>query len=292
MPEIISKCPVCNSDHNRLFEQSEFREQTLTNRLCLKCGLVYQSPRMTEAESVEFYAVEYRRLYQGGEGPNAKDLAVQRARADSLLAFVRRSIKHADRHLDIGCSTGLLLERFQTGLGSQPCGVEPGNAYREFARSKGIPVHDSVDELKQKETGRFDIISMAHVLEHLPDPVGILADLRETLLTPGGWLLLEVPNLYAHDSFEIAHLLSFSRHTLIESVKQAGFEIVRVEAHGQPHSNIIPFYLTLLAKPALHTRQHTYLKPEKFVGLKRRIGLLRRRFLSRLFPKQAWIVLS
>ncbi len=287
MPETVTHCPLCNSDQSRLFDQRQFRGQTVTNRVCLNCGLVYQSPRMTEAESAEFYAAEYRRLYQGDEGPNAKDLAVQSARADSLYEFTHRHIAYITRHLDIGCSSGLLLQRFHDGFGSQPAGIEPGDAYRSHARGLGITVHASLDELKKSEPACFDLISMAHVLEHLPKPVEYLADLRETLLAPNGALLLEVPNLYAHDSFETAHLLSFSPRTLAATVEQAGYEILQLEAHGRPYSEIIPFYLTLLAKAKLQDGTVS-LRREKLVSLKRRIGLLRRRVVSRLLPKKAW----
>jgi 2-polyprenyl-3-methyl-5-hydroxy-6-metoxy-1,4-benzoquinol methylase len=286
MPETVTHCPLCHSDRSRPFDRRDFRGQTVTNRLCRNCGLVYQSPRMTEAESAEFYAAEYRKMYQGGEGPNAKDLAVQRARANSLYEFTRRYVERVTRHLDIGCSSGLLLQKFRDGFGSQPAGVEPGDAYRLHARAAGLPVHASLDELKGEAP--FDLISMAHVLEHLPDPVGYLANLRETLLAPGGVLLLEVPNLYAHDSFETAHLLSFSARTLAAAVEQAGYEIVRMEAHGRPRSTIIPFYLTVLARPRPASSRTVRLRREKLVALKRRLGLLRVRALSRLFPKKAW----
>jgi len=80
-----------------------------------------------------------------------------------------------------------------------------------------LTVYPSLDDLGQADGGRFDLVSMAHVLEHIPNPVEYLSDLRERYLTPDGWLLIEVPNLYAHDSFEIAHSIAFSSHTLRET---------------------------------------------------------------------------
>jgi 2-polyprenyl-3-methyl-5-hydroxy-6-metoxy-1,4-benzoquinol methylase len=289
MPETVTHCPLCHSDRSRPFDRRDFRGQTVTNRLCRNCGLVYQSPRMTEAESAEFYAAEYRKMYQGGEGPNAKDLAVQRARANSLYEFTRRYVERVTRHLDIGCSSGLLLQKFRDGFGSQPAGVEPGDAYRLHARAAGLPVHASLDELKGEAP--FDLISMAHVLEHLPDPVGYLASLREKFLAPEGWLLIEVPNLYCHDSFEVAHLFSFSAHTLRQTLEKAGFYVIVLESHGRPRSSILPYYLTALARP-VQAQKEFVLRPEKGVAFKRRLGLLRVRALSRLFPQKAWIELS
>ena len=287
MLEIVTHCPLCNSDRSRSFDQREFHGQTITNRVCMNCGLVYQSPRMTEAESAEFYAAEYRRMYQGEEGPNAKDLAVQRARADTLFAFTHRHVQNVTRHLDVGCSSGLLLQRFRDGFGSQPVGIEPGDAYRAHAQRLGITVYASLDELRKNESARFDLISMAHVLEHLPKPVEYLADLRETLLASGGAILLEVPYLYAHDSFETAHLLSFSTATLAATLEQTGYDVIQIEAHGRPRTDIIPYYLTVLAKPRTQ-RKTIELRRESFVSFKRRLGLLRRRVLARLLPGKAW----
>jgi 2-polyprenyl-3-methyl-5-hydroxy-6-metoxy-1,4-benzoquinol methylase len=285
MPETVIKCPLCQGQHSRPFDQREFRGQPVLNRLCLTCGLVYQSPRMTEAEAAEYYAAEYRLMYQGGEGPNAKDLAVQRARADSLYAFTSDHVKHITRHLDIGCSAGLLLQRFRDGFASLPTGIEPGDAYRDHTHAAGIPVHASLDELDS--TIQFDLVSMSHVLEHLPDPVKYLTHLRQQLLAPNGWLLVEVPNLYCHDSFEVAHLFSFSAHTLRQMLEKAGFEIVALQAHGRPRSSILPYYLTTLAQPSQEQANYI-IRPERGVTLKRRLGLLRRRVLARLFPKKAW----
>ena len=288
MPETVTQCPLCASDRSRPFDRREFRGQNVTNRLCLNCGLVYQSPRMTEDESAVFYVEEYRLLYEGNTDPTVRNLANQRVRAELLHEFSRSSIGTIRRHLDIGCSIGLLLQHFHETYHCQSVGVEPNEAHRTHAGKQGLAVYATLDELEKHEKDRFDLISMAHVLEHLPDPVGYLAHLREKLLTSDGWLLLEVPNLYAHDSFEIAHLVSYSPHTLEQVLEKAGFDPVKSEQHGRPRSRLLPLYISLLAHPASSSRRTFILRPEKRVTVKRRVGMLRRRILERLFPKQAW----
>jgi len=242
---------------------------------------------MSGAELQAFYVEEYRSLYQGSAGPNPKDLAVQRARADSLYAFASARMKQVERHLDIGSSAGLLLQRFQQAYGCHAVGIEPGDAYREYARQQGVWMYASLEELSAAGEPVFDLISLAHVLEHLPDPVAYLADLRARLLAPEGWLLVEVPNLYAHDSFEIAHLVSYSAATLRQTLGKAGFEVIALEQHGRPRSAWVPLYLTALARPGANPAAFV-LQGERRVALKRRLGLLRRAALTRLFPRQAW----
>lgn len=283
------RCPLCGKTGSRLFDRRQFRGKMVLNRICAHCGLVYQSPRMTPAELDEFYAAEYRQLYQGTEAPDPRDLLAQQGRAAALLEFVRGRVNQVARHLDLGCSAGVLLVAFRQRYDCQPVGVEPGEAYRQFAQSQALAVYPDLAALSAAGETRFDLISLAHVLEHLPDPVGYLANLREQHLTPQGWLLLEVPNLYCHDSFEVAHLASFSAHTLRQTVQQAGFELVAFKKHGQPRSQCLPLYLTLLARPRRGDFQNRpTLKAESFVALKRRLGLLRRRLWQKFWPRRAW----
>ena len=97
-----------------------------------------------------------------------------------------------------------------------------------------------------------------------------------------------MPNLYAHDSFEIAHLLSFSPQTLEQTLEQAGFEVVKLIKHGWPRSQMIPLYLTAFARP-IQDQKSIKISRERMVSIKRILGMLHRRILTRLMPKRAWI---
>ncbi len=284
----FNDCPLCGSDQSSPFDQRSFRGIPVVNRMCRSCGLVYQSPRMTDQELNEFYESEYRQLYQGSQGPDRKDLAVQNGRADALLNFTRQYAEKVERHLDIGCSAGLLLQNFQKAFACQPVGIEPGTAYREYSRKQGLMVYASLEELEEAQPERFDLVSLAHVLEHLPDPVVYLRRLRTQLLAQNGRLLVEVPNLYAHDCFEVAHLVSYSAHSLQQVLRKAGFEILALQAHGRPRSHLIPLYLTALAIPA-DSQEDYRLEAESGVVWKRRLGMLKRWLLTRLQPRRAWI---
>lgn len=282
-------CALCGSTNHKHFDTRTFRGQKITNLQCNKCGLVFESPRLSDSELEAFYEAEYRLLYQGQGGPIAKDLIIQKARAQSLLAFTSPFLKKLDHHLDIGCSSGLLLETFRSAYDCIAAGIEPGKDYRAHARLRGLDVFESLEALGDvTDPVQFGLISMAHVLEHIPDPVGYLRCLRETWLAPGGLLLLEVPNLFAHDSFEIAHLYSFSAHTLSQVLGKAGFEIIKQESHGRPRSNIIPLYLTVLARSSGQNNKNWQIIPESNVKLKRLLGMLRRELLTRFAPGKAW----
>jgi trans-aconitate methyltransferase len=291
MPEDVLICPMCGGKDSKEFDRRQFRGFVVRNRLCKNCGLVYQSPRMSDSEIDQFYAAEYRQLYQGTEGPSKKDIFVQKERAKNLVILLKKNgVVRLTSHLDIGCSAGELILSVESEFHNQAYGVELGEAYRNYCLANSLAVYPSLEELKKVNPLPFGLISLIHVLEHLPDPVNYLTELRENWLDPAGWLLVEVPNLYAHDCFEIAHLISYSRHTLSQSLLRAGFVPVAITEHGKPRSELIPLYITVLARQLKgNDAPDKIVIEEKLVKQKRVLGLARRRFYERISPQRAWL---
>jgi SAM-dependent methyltransferase len=162
-----------------------------------------------------------------------------------------------------------LLQALQEQFGCASVGIEPGNAFRDHAVQQGFVVYPSLEALQENQEERFDLISMSHVLEHMTDPVAYLSELRRSCLTSDGWLFLEVPNLYSHFSFEVAHLYSFSSHSLEQVIQKAGFRVIQLIKHGQPRSRTIPLYLNILARPESTVSQSFTVTPEKNIRTKR-----------------------
>jgi len=91
--------------------------------------------------------------------------------------------------------------------------------------------------------GKFDVVNMGEVLEHLTDPADMLSIVKG-LIKPGGVLSLVVPNdfnplqtvLRDHLGFKpwwVApphHLNYFSHDSLKRLVERSGFEVLRVES--------------------------------------------------------------
>ncbi len=285
-------CLLCGSENQQIFARVDSFGFPLVYYVCERCGLVFQSQEESQAADPEFYANTYRRIYQSSEEPTSKDIWVQSQRAQHLIETLKSArVREVDNMLDIGASAGVLLAAFREAFGCQVTGVEPGDAYRKVAQSKDIRMFPMLEDLLQSKPERFDLVSLSHVLEHLPDPVGTLTSIREKLLTGDGLLLIEVPNFYAHDSYELAHLACYTPHTLAEVIRQAGFEVVVLNRHGVPRSAALNLYLTVLARPMNEPRRGRDVTPEKNVAFKRRISLLYRRLVQKLFPHRAWLPL-
>lgn len=286
------KCLLCGSEKNETFTRVESFGFPLTYYQCKNCGLVFQSIEESRAADPDFYAETYRKIYQSSEEPTAKDVWVQEHRAEHLVRLVRaKGIETPERVLDIGASTGILLEAFERTYHSDVTGVEPGDAYRRYAEEKGIKMFDSLETLMATRPEKFELVSMIHVLEHLADPIGTLQKIRKELLSENGVLLLEVPNFYVHDSYEMAHLACYTDHTLTAAVQQAGFELISLHGHGIPRSILLNLYLTLLAKPLPEAAAIPPIRQDRFVRVRRQLSFLYRRVVQKLFPRNAWLPL-
>lgn len=99
------------------------------------------------------------------------------------------------RILDIGAGTGDFLSVAKND-GWQTIGVEPSDRAKAIAKNKGISFVEQTSEL---ENHSFDVISMWHVLEHVPDLDKQIKELKR-LLKPTGTLIIAVPNFKSFDA--------------------------------------------------------------------------------------------
>jgi 2-polyprenyl-3-methyl-5-hydroxy-6-metoxy-1,4-benzoquinol methylase len=97
--------------------------------------------------------------------------------------------------LDIGAGTGEFLSVAKND-GWQTIGVEPSDRAKAIEKSKGVSF---VEEASELENQSFDVISMWHVLEHVPDLDKQIKELKR-LLKPTGTLIIAVPNFKSFDA--------------------------------------------------------------------------------------------
>lgn len=288
----IDRCPICHRSEIVEFESLQGEDGAVQYQLCSNCGTVFQSPRMMEQELTEYYRAEYVLQHQWAQGVSEKELRVQFGRAQQLVQLLRRHRAGVEWHLDIGSSAGLLMESMREVYGCESVGIEPADVYREYASARGLRVYPSLEQLAAERPGGFDLVSMAHVLEHLPDPIAYLRDLREKWLTPNGTLLVEVPNLFGHLSLERPHLFCFHGATLKRTLANAGFKTARLRTHGAPRSRLIPLYLTAIAEPLVGDVAVRW-PPSCAAGVRfgRRVGMFWYRLASRRANRWAWLSL-
>lgn len=101
--------------------------------------------------------------------------------------------------LDYGCGVGDFLEHLQKN-GYDVLGMEPNDSAKKIAQSKIGTEKVTSTELEQNDQ-KFDIITLWHVLEHIPNLNEIIIQLKNHL-TEDGRLIIAVPN---HKSYDAAY---------------------------------------------------------------------------------------
>ncbi len=102
--------------------------------------------------------------------------------------------------LDIGAGTGDFLKQAKK-KSWKISGVEPNESARKLAKEKGVNLKKRIEYYEEE---RFDVITLWHVLEHLPNLEKTISTI-ENLLKPGGILIVAVPN---YKSFDAKHYKS------------------------------------------------------------------------------------
>jgi 2-polyprenyl-3-methyl-5-hydroxy-6-metoxy-1,4-benzoquinol methylase len=222
--ETIS-CPVCGcADYSHRYSRPDYThqvDQTWFNVVqCKQCSLGYVNPRPTKQSIHRYYPRDFYDV-----GVSAEDLLAQkRGPLDARLRMVSKM--PVGRVLDIGCQKGEFLEVMRR-RGWQTAGMEfsdrPPNLFGHaisYVRAEDAPFED----------GAFDLITMWAVLEHVHDPVTVLASIKRMLKTTGKAFVL-VPNfnsiparLLLHDDVP-RHLLMFTKKSLRQAAKKAGLRV-------------------------------------------------------------------
>jgi 2-polyprenyl-3-methyl-5-hydroxy-6-metoxy-1,4-benzoquinol methylase len=249
----VECCPLCQQDHRHatLFNRVVEHGTVWQYHMCGNCGLVYQSPQMTDDELANYYGADYWRIQGQDRQADDAQLDLQTARAEHLLALVPDTLP-VSRFLDIGCAAGCMLRVAERRFSSVVRGIELSDPFRRSCEESGRTVYATSQELLAAGEAKFDCISMSHVLEHIRRPIEFLIDLRRNLLQPQGCYILEVPNLYAHRAFEPAHPICFNESTLRATLAVAGFDTLAILVHHHPRAEINrPLYIAALATPSV-----------------------------------------
>lgn len=229
-----NRCPVCKADALNLgivFEDGS------CFGACERCGLAQISPFPSDKSLKNIYSC-FGQTYP-------KDSII--SPESDFSAFAKGRFKFVTRGLnlesplklcDIGSGYGLFLQHF-VGTGWDAYGIEPSKVSVDFStRELGIPnIQNCGFHEAEYPPNFFDIVCSFHVIEHLRQPVDLLAYAKR-LVKKDGRLFLATPDLcritpnliqyyfLAHG----LHLTLFTPKTIEALLARCGFRIVQFEA--------------------------------------------------------------
>jgi SAM-dependent methyltransferase len=188
-------------------------------------------------------------ILSGGAEQVIFEGATPSPRTQRLLECFRKKaeLPSTGSMLDIGCGNGSTLRTF-SGLcpGWRLAGYDLHNRFESAIRSiAGVEAfyHGPLDSIERQ----FDLISLVYVIEHIPEPLDVVASLRR-LLKPGGLLLVQTSN-YWDNPFDLAvvdHCSHFNVETLAATVARAGYDLL------DRNDNWIAKEVGVIARPSTH----------------------------------------
>jgi 2-polyprenyl-3-methyl-5-hydroxy-6-metoxy-1,4-benzoquinol methylase len=249
----IKKCYLCG-DANFRKRRGKVRDNPALDVMeCTSCGLVFLSSFSHICQ--DFYESSLMHDAETGIDEWIRETAWDdERRFDFLARFMENKSV-----LDFGCGNGGFLLRARN-VASAAAGVELEARLKTLFLKKGLKVFSSLDEADDD----YHIITLFHVLEHLPDPVGLLRQLSQKL-KPGGSIIVEVPSaddvllsLYESDAFSLftywsCHLFLFTERTIRPVAERAGLHVDYVkQVQRYPLSNHL--YWLSKGKPGGHQK--------------------------------------
>lgn len=146
-------------------------------------------------------------------------------------SWIKKYANNDAEVLDVGAGTGSFV-KFLKDRGWSAAGVEPNPKARSMAKGKGIELKTALSSIPAK---KFDLITLWHVLEHLPDLEKDILKIKSKL-TDNGRLFVAVPNYRSYDAnhygaswaaYDVPrHLWHFSQNSIRKIFSANGFSLV------------------------------------------------------------------
>lgn len=231
----IEICPLCGHPEFELHLEGKdhlVSKQTFKVVQCSKCHFLFTNPRPKDENLSDYYrSEEYLSHHSSNKG--LIPFLYRTARRFALGYKFQVISKYVPQGilLDYGCGTGHFLNFF-IRQGWEGYGIEPDNDARQVAleENPGI-VYSSLEEHPRQS---YSVITLWHVLEHLPDLNGVFSKLAG-LLKPNGIMVLALPNHQSKDStiykhhwagYDLPrHLYHFDKTSLRKLVKKHGLKV-------------------------------------------------------------------
>ena len=205
------RCPICGSDRTRLYrtdvvdlEYFVVPPRDFAMQKCGDCGSEFLTPRPLESELPPFYPSDYHAYNENHSG--VARLLVQ-FRARSRARFYGRLIQsRPGRIFDVGTGDCRHFDELRRYLDLECAGIEIQPDVAAKGRARGYDVLEGTLESADlsDHVGRYDIVSMNHILEHVVSPHTMLERAND-LLRPGGHVIGQLPTVTSWENRLFGH---------------------------------------------------------------------------------------
>ena len=190
----VERCPLCKAP----VSAAVAREEPPNWVLCQACGLIYR-PRVPSPEFIQGY---YAQDYRDPAYPTLHDRVIQLQRAERSIDYLKgHGVQKVRRALDYGCASGVILDELRAEYRCEVVGVELNDLDKKIAQGRDIRVYGTLEAAP----GKFDLVILTHVIEHLTNPVEFMEEMGQRVESKGA-ILFEVPAPIAEGAWAPFHM--------------------------------------------------------------------------------------
>ncbi len=207
---------------------------------CRNCGLVYLNPRPSQDYLNILYKQDEAASIDAHKArPQEEEL--YRFRFSEKVKAINKLQQNKGKLLDIGSAWGYFLKTAKED-GWDTHGVELSRVITQYSQERfNLKVFNGKLSEARFPSGHFDAVTLWHVLEHIPDPISELAEIKR-ILKKDGLLAIEVPSerILKDDLIQGKfgpenppwHLIYYNAATLRLLLKKAGFQVIKLKGCG------------------------------------------------------------
>lgn len=296
---ILNSCPVCKSNNIEIFKPQSFffpcfsESKTFKNHcnnICFDCGIIFLNPQPSDEKLSQHYNSSYRLSdYVINYNDTRIDLPVQFPESahsffrfnNFLKCLTNLKLKNKEinfnkntKVLDLGGYQGMFLNAFSQIFNINGIVADLNENGINFAKKtfgfKDSFVIKSPENFSVKQ--KVNLVTMIHSLEHMRNPINILNNLRNNILTKDGHVFIEVPNLFGSPLNDPVHFFTFTKQSLSYILNKSGFELLDIFNCGNKHApmtlNNDKLVIVCMARVSSHIKAQSN---KKYKGLSQKV---------------------
>ncbi len=242
--ETLKQCPVCRGESFE--EYIRCKDNVASGEIfiickCTVCSFLFTNPRPTESECGTYYqSTNY--VSHADEKWSLVLFLYRTIRKINLrwkLGIINRLVPRKSQRniLDYGCGLGTFLN-YSKQNGWNTTGMDISEDARNVVKQRyAIDVFENA-EIHKGEAGKYEIITLWHVLEHVYELDKTIDSLKKSL-TNLGYILFALPNSDSYDAKKYGsnwdaydvprHIYHYNPDTIQKLMNRHGFELAEMQ---------------------------------------------------------------
>lgn len=263
MKTLQRTCPVCGFEEGLFLHNQKFilpGKHPLRDGydvvLCKRCKFLFADSAVTQHDYDVYYS-DFSKYEDNHTSTGGGEASFDSIRMEAVAGLIEKTFSDKSlRILDVGCANGGILKEIKKLGFLKVVGVDPSAACVNYITNQlSIEAHKASLFDMPDSLGKFDLIILSHVMEHILDLKGCINTVSR-FLNENGHLYIEVPDAARYvdfitspfQDFNTEHINHFTKVSLDNLFETSGFKKIKGDfktiesAPSVPYPALYAFY--------------------------------------------------